>query len=205
VVVTNYVLAETLGLTRERLGAGAATAMLDRLIQGAHFDVVHATRAEFTAAQALFREDDDLSFVDATIAVSMDRTNVEFRYSFDGVFDALDGVTRLATDENPFARSNRFGRIGTVPFQVRFDGRRRRGVGRDRPSQPSSPFRLRFRRKLPVRFSPPPSARYYRPTPPRSTVSSGGSSRRRRRIPRRELAGTQPVWERYATYNNGIQ
>jgi predicted nucleic acid-binding protein len=32
----------------------------------------------------------------------MDREGVEYLYSFDDDFDALDGVTRLETPENPF-------------------------------------------------------------------------------------------------------
>lgn len=36
-IVTNYVVAETLNLSGEKLGADAANQMLDRLIEGAHF------------------------------------------------------------------------------------------------------------------------------------------------------------------------
>lgn len=101
-IVTNYVLAETLNLTREKMGADAATAMLDRLIEGAHFDIVHAAQADFTAAQALFRQYTELSFVDATIAAYMDRVGVDYVYSFDSDFDAVDGLVRLANATNPF-------------------------------------------------------------------------------------------------------
>nr|WP_330166344.1 hypothetical protein [Halobacterium sp. KA-6] len=41
-IVTNYVVAETLNLTRERLGPIPANELLDRLIEGAHFEIVHA-------------------------------------------------------------------------------------------------------------------------------------------------------------------
>lgn len=49
-IVTNYVLAETLNLTRETLGSDAANAMLDRLIEGTHFEIIHAPRVDFNAA-----------------------------------------------------------------------------------------------------------------------------------------------------------
>jgi predicted nucleic acid-binding protein len=101
-IVTNYILAETLNLVRERLGPGPATEMLDRLVEGAHFDISHAPRADFTAGQALFRQYDDLSFVDATIAADMQREGIEYLYSFDDGFDGVEGVTRLETADNPF-------------------------------------------------------------------------------------------------------
>jgi predicted nucleic acid-binding protein len=101
-IVTNYVLAETLNLVRERLGPEPATGILDRLVEGAHFDISHAPRADFTAGQALFRQYADLSFVDATIAAYMQREGIEYLYSFDDGFDGVDGVTRLETADNPF-------------------------------------------------------------------------------------------------------
>lgn len=101
-IVTNYVVAETLNLTGERLGPDAANRMLDRLVEGAHFELVHAPKADFTPAQALFRRYTGLSFVDSTIAAYMDREGIEYLYSFDDGFDAVDGLTRLETANNPF-------------------------------------------------------------------------------------------------------
>lgn len=101
-IVTNYVLAETLNLIRERLGPDTATGMLDRLIEGAHFDISHAPRTDFNAGQALFRRYDALSFVDATIAAYMQREGIEYLYSFDDGFDGVEGVMRLETASNPY-------------------------------------------------------------------------------------------------------
>ena len=101
-VVTNYVLAETLNLVREKLGPDAAAGMLDRLIEGTHFEIIYTPQADFTTAQALFRQYSALSFVDATIAAYMNRTESEYLYSFDDDFDRVEGVTRLATPDNPF-------------------------------------------------------------------------------------------------------
>lgn len=91
-VVTDYVLAETLNLVRERLGPGPANGLLDRLAEGAHFEIVRAPRSDFTAGQALFRQYPGLSFVDATLVAFMERRGIEFLYSFDDGFDAVDGV-----------------------------------------------------------------------------------------------------------------
>ncbi|WEL16315.1 PIN domain containing protein [Halorhabdus sp. SVX81] len=101
-VVSNYVLPETLNLTREKLGPEAANALLDRLLEGSHFEVVHAPRADFNAAQALFRRYDALSFVDATIVAYLEREGSEYLYSFDDDFDAVEELTRLDTAVNPF-------------------------------------------------------------------------------------------------------
>ncbi|QLH84816.1 type II toxin-antitoxin system VapC family toxin [Halosimplex pelagicum] len=101
-IVTNYVVAEVLNITREKLGAGTANEMLTRLVEGAHFVVEHAPQSDFNAAQALFRQYDALSFVDATLVASMQREDIEYLYSFDDDFDEIDGITRLATADNPF-------------------------------------------------------------------------------------------------------
>jgi len=102
VMVTNYVVAETLNLTGEKLGPDAANEMLDRLSKGAHFEIDHAPKADFNASQGLFRRYGEISFVDSTIAAYMEREGIEYLYSFDDDLDALDGVTRLDTADNPF-------------------------------------------------------------------------------------------------------
>jgi len=101
-LITNYVVAETLNLARERLGPEASTGMLDRLIEGAHFEVVRVSQADFNAAQALFRRYHGLSFVDSISAAYMQREDVEYLHSFDDDFDAVDDITRLDTAENPY-------------------------------------------------------------------------------------------------------
>lgn len=101
-IVTNYVVAELLNLARERLGPGPANEVLDRLIEGTHFEIMHAPQADFNAAQAIFRQHSDLSFVDASIVAYMTRDEINYLYSFDGGFDGVDGLTRLETPDNPF-------------------------------------------------------------------------------------------------------
>ena len=100
--VTNYVVAEMLNLSGEKLGSDAASQLLDRLLQGSHFEIVHAPKPDFTAAQVHFRRYSELSFIDSTIAAYMQREDIEYLYSFDDDFDTLDWVTRLGTADNPF-------------------------------------------------------------------------------------------------------
>ena len=100
-IVTNYVVGETLNLAGEKLDADTANQILDRLIEGAHFEIVHAPKADFNAAQALFRRNGELSFVDSTIVAYMEREGIEYLYSFDDDFDTLDGIKRLNAAVDP--------------------------------------------------------------------------------------------------------
>jgi len=102
-IVTNYVVAETLNIATERLGSDAATQLLDRLIAGARFELTHVAQADFNAAQPIFRQYSELSFVDAVLVAHMHRTDIEYIYSFDDDFDAVSDITRLATATNPFS------------------------------------------------------------------------------------------------------
>lgn len=102
VVITDYILAETLNLAREKLGPDAANELLDRLIEGTHFELVHTPKADFNAAQAVFRRYEDLSFVDATIVAYLEREEITYLYSFDDDFDTLEDLSRLDTAVNPF-------------------------------------------------------------------------------------------------------
>lgn len=100
VVLTNYVVAETLDLTDEKLGPDATNGILDRLIEGAHFEIDHAPKPDFNAAQAIFRQYDELSFVDATIVAYMEREGIEYLFSFDDDIDVIEGLTRLETPDD---------------------------------------------------------------------------------------------------------
>lgn len=100
--VTNYVVAESLSLIGERATQDVAAETLDFLVEGSGFEICHATQSDFTSGQALFRQYPDLTFVDATTVAYMQREDIEYIYSFDDDFDAVEGVTRLNTAINPF-------------------------------------------------------------------------------------------------------
>ncbi|MFC7043425.1 type II toxin-antitoxin system VapC family toxin [Halonotius sp. GCM10025705] len=102
-IVTNYVVAETLNIATTKLGSDAATQLLDRLIAGARFELTHVAQADFNAAQPIFRQYSELSFVDAVLVAHMQRTDIEYIYSFDDDFDAVTDITRLSTATNPFS------------------------------------------------------------------------------------------------------
>ena len=100
--VTNYVVAEALNWIHERQRHDIAVDLRRRLTDSAGFELVHAAQKDFHRAVDLFETYDGLAFGDATIAAYMERTDVEYLYSFDDDFDALDWVTRLETPDNPF-------------------------------------------------------------------------------------------------------
>ncbi|QUO46911.1 PIN domain-containing protein [Halorubrum ruber] len=54
----------------------------------------------FTSAVDCFRTYESLSFGDATIAVYMKREGIEYLYSFDDDFDAVQGITRPETADD---------------------------------------------------------------------------------------------------------
>lgn len=100
--VTNYVLLEALNWIHERQRHDIAVDLRARLNDSAGFELVHAAQRDFHRAVELFETHDELAFGDATTAAYMDRTGIEYCYSFDDDFDALDWLTRLDTAANPF-------------------------------------------------------------------------------------------------------
>ncbi|SDF96233.1 type II toxin-antitoxin system VapC family toxin [Halorientalis regularis] len=100
--VTNYVALETLNWIHNRKRHETAVETYERLHRSAGFEVRDAAQKDFTNAVTLFQRYEELSFGDATIVAYMQREDIEYLYSFDDDFDALDGITRLATANNPF-------------------------------------------------------------------------------------------------------
>jgi len=100
--VTDYIALETLNWIHSRKQHETAVETYERLNQSAGFDVLHAAQKDFTNAVDLFRTYESLSLGDATIAAYMNREGIECLYSFDDDFDAVQGITRLETPDNPF-------------------------------------------------------------------------------------------------------
>ncbi|SNR37722.1 type II toxin-antitoxin system VapC family toxin [Halorubrum vacuolatum] len=100
--VTNYVLLETLNWIHERQRHDIAVDLKTRLANSAGFEVVHCAQKDFHRAMELFESYGPLSFGDATVVAYMQRTGIEYLYSFDDDFDGVESITRLETVENPF-------------------------------------------------------------------------------------------------------
>jgi predicted nucleic acid-binding protein len=100
--VTNYVLTETLNYLHERKQHQVAVDLYNRLTETAGFELIHAPKAVFSTAVELFERYDSLSFGDATIGAYMEHEGIEYLYSFDDDFDAVDDITRFETVINPF-------------------------------------------------------------------------------------------------------
>ncbi|WP_158855541.1 type II toxin-antitoxin system VapC family toxin [Halorhabdus sp. CUG00001] len=99
--VTNYVALETLNWIQSRKRHEKAVETYKRLNQSAGFEVRHAAQKDFTNAIKLFETHAGLSFGDATIAAYMQREGIEYLYSFDDDFDAIEHITRLETADDP--------------------------------------------------------------------------------------------------------
>ena len=100
--ITNYVLLETLNWIHERQRHDIAVDLKTRLANSAGFEVVHCAQKDFHRAMELFESYESLSFDDATIVAYMQRTGIEYLYSFDDDFDGIEGISRLDTADNPF-------------------------------------------------------------------------------------------------------
>lgn len=100
--VTNHVVAEVLNLLHGRHSHELAVDTYERLERGVSFQIDRETKDDFERGVELFYTYSSLAFVDALLAAYMQRRNIEYIYSFDDGFDALDSVTRLQTDANPF-------------------------------------------------------------------------------------------------------
>ncbi|SFR32376.1 type II toxin-antitoxin system VapC family toxin [Halogeometricum limi] len=99
--VTTYVLLETLNWIHGRNRHDKATETYQRLNASSGFEVHHAPQKDFRRAMELFERYDGIAFGDATIAAYMEREGVEYLYSFDDDFDALDWVNRLEIADRP--------------------------------------------------------------------------------------------------------
>ena len=100
--VTNYIVLETLNWIHTRKRHEKAVETYARLNQSAGFEVLQTAQKDFSRAVELFETYEGLSFGDATIAAYMEREGIEYLYSFDDDFDAIDGISRLETPNNPF-------------------------------------------------------------------------------------------------------
>lgn len=100
--VTEAASVETFNDLQRNAGHDIAVRLLDTLIEGANFTLVYSPKVVYSAARAIFRRHESLSMGDALQVAYMQEVDVEYLYSFDEGFDAVDGVTRLNTDVNPF-------------------------------------------------------------------------------------------------------
>lgn len=100
--ITNYILLESLNWIHKRQRHDIAVDLRRRLVDSAGFELVQAAQKDFHRAVELFETYEGLAFGDATIAAYMQREGIEYLYSFDDDFDAIEGVTRLDSASNPF-------------------------------------------------------------------------------------------------------
>lgn len=100
--VTNYVLPEILHPVAKTAGHQTSLDLLDRITQSGGFRIVHLAHEDFTRAQALYRRENGVNFVDAITVAYMQRQDLEYIYTFDDDFDRFDDITRLTSVSNPF-------------------------------------------------------------------------------------------------------
>ncbi|WP_226006328.1 type II toxin-antitoxin system VapC family toxin [Natrinema salinisoli] len=100
--VLSDVLEEIINYLQARSTHDVAVRTLDALIESSGFEIIHTPKRDIDSGRSLFRKYDSLSLTDAVIAASMQRRELEYLYSFDDGFDAVDGISRMTTVANPF-------------------------------------------------------------------------------------------------------
>ena len=101
--IPDVVQVETMnGLTRD-VAHETAVDMLDRLEASTGFALDRTTNAVWHAGVDTFRGIEGLSLADGLIAAYARHHDIDYLYSFDGGFDGVDGIARLADATNPYA------------------------------------------------------------------------------------------------------
>lgn len=101
--LTEIQLTEVLNPIQKLAGHDRAVETLTLLETAPGIDIDSLVTADETRARELFRRHTAPEFSDALIGAYMERTDIEYIYSFDDNFDAFEHVTRLNTASNPFA------------------------------------------------------------------------------------------------------
>lgn len=101
-IVTNYVLVETLNYIIERASQTAAVELYDRLDRSPGFTFERVVERDDHGAIEDLRSGDRCSFVDATLGAYAARQGVTYCYSFDEDLDRIESLTRLADPVDPF-------------------------------------------------------------------------------------------------------
>lgn len=99
------VLEEVINYLQARSTHPVATETLDGLIESSGYELTYTPKTDFDTGRALFRQYESLSLTDTIIVAAMQRSEVEYLYSFDDGFDSVSEITRLSTPDNPFDRN----------------------------------------------------------------------------------------------------
>ncbi|ERJ05296.1 putative ribonuclease VapC protein [Halorhabdus tiamatea SARL4B] len=91
--VPSNVFEEVLNYLQTRAGHDIAIETLDALVESGGYELSYTPKADFNAGRSIFRTYDGLSLTDAIIVATMQRQDVEYLYSFDDDFDAVEGIT----------------------------------------------------------------------------------------------------------------
>jgi len=101
-VIVHDALLEVLNFVNERQGHRKAVHLLDRLEESAHYRLPYNPKGNVGTGRGIFRQFPALSLGDAMQVAFMQHEGIEYIYSFDDDFDAVNGVTRLSTATDPF-------------------------------------------------------------------------------------------------------
>lgn len=99
--IPDVVLHEVLNYLHVKAGNDHAAETLDAIQASIDLEIDRTTKTDFDAGRSCFRRHEGTSFTDAVIAAYMRRVGIDYLYSFDDDFDAIDSLTRVETRANP--------------------------------------------------------------------------------------------------------
>ncbi|KZN24595.1 twitching motility protein PilT [Haladaptatus sp. R4] len=102
-VVTSPNLMETITPIQHRAGGKEGVKVLNAITKSGGFRIRHIAQEDFDRAQALIRRYPDVELPDLTTVAHMQRTDIEYIYSFDDDLDRFEEITRLTTATNPYS------------------------------------------------------------------------------------------------------
>ena len=97
VLLTDFILAETLNYLTRKGGSAVGREALRRLEASSGFLIERVPDDVWTAGKAIYQRMDGLSLVDALTVAFMQRRKVTRIYTFDADFDRVPGLERLET------------------------------------------------------------------------------------------------------------
>ncbi|GAA0296913.1 type II toxin-antitoxin system VapC family toxin [Halarchaeum salinum] len=101
--LTTHNMMEALASIQKRSEWARAVETLQYLEGSPHIEIVHTSDADQTDGRLIFAREQNVEPPDAVTVAYLNRTGIEYIYSFDDDFDRFPSFARLNTAVNPYA------------------------------------------------------------------------------------------------------
>jgi len=94
ILITDYVLLETISFLLKKSGFEEAIETLNMFLQNERIEIVFVDELMLETAKSLFEKYRDLSLTDCSIIALMEEKKIKTLFSFDNGFDKIKGIIR---------------------------------------------------------------------------------------------------------------